>query len=73
MILIKNGKIITMAEKDFENGCILIKDGKIKEIGENIKVDENVQVIDAKGAYVTPGFIDAHCHIGILEQNMGFE
>ncbi|KGN02035.1 amidohydrolase [Clostridium novyi A str. 4570] len=73
MILIKNGKIITMAEKDFENGCILIKDGKIQEIGENIKVDENVQVIDAKGAYVTPGFIDAHCHIGILEQDMGFE
>ena len=73
MILIKNGKIITMAEKDFENGCILIKDGKIEEIGENIKVDENVQVIDAKGAYVTPGFIDAHCHIGILEQDMGFE
>ncbi|KEH90815.1 amidohydrolase [Clostridium botulinum] len=73
MILIKNGKIITMAEKDFENGCILIKDEKIQEIGENIKVDGNVQVIDAKGAYVTPGFIDAHCHIGILEQDMGFE
>lgn len=73
MILIKNGKIVTMTGKIFENGCILIKEGKIVEIAENIKIHKDVKVIDAKEGWVTPGFIDAHCHIGLFEQDMGFE
>ncbi|AEB76588.1 amidohydrolase [Clostridium botulinum] len=73
MILIKNGKIVTVTKGTLENGCVLIKDGKILEISEDIKVNEDVEVIDAKGGWVTPGFIDAHCHIGIFEQDMGFE
>lgn len=50
MLLIKNGKIITMAGNDYDCGSILIKDKKIIDIGENINVDNNeeCQVIDAK-------------------------
>ncbi|QGU95635.1 amidohydrolase family protein [Clostridium bovifaecis] len=73
MLLIKNGKILTMNNKDYENGCVLIKDGKIVDVAENIDVDEAVETIDAKGGWVLPGMIDAHCHIGIYEQDMGFE
>lgn len=73
MILVKNGKIITMANKDYENGCILIKDGKILKVAENIEVDKDVEIIDAKGGWVLPGLIESHCHIGIYEQDMGFE
>lgn len=73
MLLIKNGKILTMAGKSYENGCVLIDNGKIVEVGENINVDNNVKVIDAKKGWVMPGIIDAHCHIGIYEQDMGFE
>lgn len=73
MLLIKNGKILTMNNKDYENGCVLIKDGKIVDVAENINVDEAVEIIDAKGGWVLPGMIDAHCHIGIYEQDMGFE
>ncbi|KYH29028.1 amidohydrolase [Clostridium colicanis] len=73
MLLIKNGKILTMAGKSYENGCVLIDNGKIVEVGENINVDNNVKVIDAKKGWIMPGIIDAHCHIGIYEQDMGLE
>lgn len=73
MILIKNGKVLTMAGKDIENGEILIDGNKIVKVGKNINAPENCTILDAKGGYVTPGFIDAHCHIGLFEQGIGFE
>ncbi|KNF09625.1 amidohydrolase [Gottschalkia purinilytica] len=73
MILIKNAKIYKGTGEVIENGSILIDKGKIKEINNNIKVEENVETIDVKGKIVTPGFIDAHCHLGIFEDGIGFE
>lgn len=78
MLLIYNGRIITMTDIDFENGYILIDNGKIIAIGQDIKEVENmlqrdVLQIDAKGGYVLPGLIDAHCHIGMWEDAVGFE
>lgn len=73
MLLIKNGKIFTMNGTNYENGSVLIDDGKIVEVGENVTVPKNAEVIDVNGAWVMPGIIDAHCHIGICEENMGFE
>lgn len=73
MLLIKNAKLFTMAEKKYDHGDVLIKDGKIAEVGENIAADGDVQVIDASDAWVIPGIIDAHCHIGIGEEDIGFE
>jgi len=62
-----------MSEKNYENGCILIDDGKIVEINEEIKVGNKVPVIDVEGGWVIPGIIESHCHIGLYEQDMGFE
>lgn len=73
MILIKNGKIFTMTGKNYENGCILINEDKIIEVGENIEIENDLEVIDAKGGWVIPGIVDAHCHIGLKEEGMGFE
>ena len=73
MIFIKNGHIYTMAGQVIENGCILIKDGKIVEVGKDLKAPENAEVIDAKGKMITPGFVDAHCHLGMFEEGIGFE
>lgn len=74
MLLIKNANIKTMADKDYNIGSILVKDGKILEIGENIRIESSkVKVIDATGCIVMPGMIDAHCHIGIYEEDKGFE
>lgn len=73
MKLIKNGKVLTMAGKDFEHGCVLIKDGKIKEVGPRIKLPESadVEIFDARGGWIMPGIIEAHCHLGIIEEKRG--
>lgn len=73
MLLIKNGKIVTMAGINYEKGSILIKDGKIVEISENIKEPQGIEVIDAENSWVLPGLIDAHCHLGMREEDIGFE
>lgn len=68
--LIKNGRIVTMAGENIENGCILF-DKKILYIGTDEK-DADI-VIDAEGSVVMPGLIDAHCHVGMFEDSLGFE
>ena len=69
--LIKNGKIITMSGESYENGCILFDD-KILYVGEYCEQAAD-KIIDAEGKYVLPGLIDAHCHVGMFEDSMGFE
>ena len=72
MLLIKNGYIKTMASEDIKNGCLLIgDDGKIAEIGENIAVSEGTEIIDAQGRLVTPGCVEAHCHLGMSDLSGG--
>ena len=74
MLLIKNGHIKTMAGTELENGCILIGDhGKILEVGENLSAPEGCKVIDAEGRLVTPGLVEAHCHIGLHNEAVGWE
>ena len=74
MILIQNANIKTMAGLELEQGCILIGDeGKILEVADSIAAPDGAQVIDAAGRLVTPGCIDAHCHIGLDNEGMGWE
>ena len=74
MILIKNAYIKTMAGQDIQNGCLLMgDDGKIKAVGAQIEAPAGAEVIDAEGRLVTPGCIDAHCHIGLNNEATGWE
>lgn len=74
MILIKNGYIKPMVGEDIENGCVLIgDDGKIAAVGADLRAPEGCTVIDAGGKLVTPGCVDAHCHIGLDNEGMGWE
>ncbi|HOK43044.1 MAG TPA: amidohydrolase, partial [Thermoclostridium caenicola] len=74
MLLIKNGKLLTMTGRNYEKGSVLIKDGKIVKVGEFDPGDEQaMEVIDAEGCWVLPGLVEAHCHIGINEEKKGFE
>ncbi|MFW6022422.1 MAG: amidohydrolase [Halanaerobiaceae bacterium] len=68
-----NGKIMTMAGKTYKKGIILIEDGKIKKVAENIEIPEKAEIIDAAGKIVFPGMIDAHTHVGIGEDSLGWE
>ncbi len=74
MLLIKNGYIKTMAGPDLEKGCVLLgDDGKIVAVGPELDCPAQAQIIDAQGRLVTPGCVDAHCHIGLDNQAMGWE
>ena len=68
-ILIKGGHVINPATKMDEVADVKIEEDKIAEIGKNLKVDKTDRVIEAKGCYVMPGFIDMHVHF----RDPGFE
>ena len=68
MLLIQNGTLHTMEEDKPIKADMLIRDGKIAKIGQGIQPEKDVEIIDAEGLHVYPGFIDAHSHIGIAEE-----
>lgn len=76
-MLIINGRILTMKNDTYEHGYVQIKEGKIAQIGEmkelpqRFERDKKEKIIDVKGAWVMPGLIDAHCHVGISEEKIG--
>lgn len=72
MIKIKNAKIITCAGDVFENGVVIF-DEKIRYAGADTDEFDVTETIDASGLTVTPGLIDAHCHVGMFEDSLGFE
>ena len=63
MIAIVNGKINTITNGIISSGIVLISEGKIFDVGENIQIPEGATIIDATDCWVTPGFIDCHTHI----------
>ena len=65
VILIQNATILTVSHGTIEHGSILIKDGKIAEVGTAVKAPAGAQVIDANGQFVMPGIIDCHSHIAV--------
>ncbi|GAA0379879.1 amidohydrolase [Bacillus horti] len=71
MILIKNAEIHTITNGILKNASILVENGKIKEIGQEITVEDQVEVIDSAGKMVTPGLIDVHTHLGVYEEIVG--
>lgn len=76
MLLIKNAKVITMAGMDYDNGYVACDEGKITRVGSMAdcpQPGDGDRVIDASGMYLLPGLVDAHCHIGMVEDSVGFE
>lgn len=66
MKVITGGRILTIKNDIIENGTIIIKEGKIVEVGQNLDIPSNAEVIDATGKWVTPGLIDCHTHISVF-------
>lgn len=62
-LLIQNGTLI-LPDQLIEGGAVLCERGKITAVGKDITEPKNAIVIDAKGGYISPGFIDIHVHGG---------
>ncbi len=63
VLAIVGGTVLTMAGETIENGTVVVRDGRIAEVGSGVSPPRGAHVIDAEGRYVTPGIFDAHSHI----------
>lgn len=73
MLCIKNGLIHDAVNREAYKGDILIENGKVSAIGSDISVTEGTEIIDAEGLQIYPGFVEAHCHLGLDNYACGFE
>ena len=67
--LIQNATVLTVTNGTIENGDVLVRDGVIEEVGQDLTVPSGLETYDAGGQYVMPGIIDAHQHIAISDVN----
>lgn len=72
-MLIKGGRIFDAVNREPYVADILVKDGKIAAIGADLPASQNVEVVDAAGLNVYPGFVEAHGHIGLDGWAIGYE
>jgi imidazolonepropionase-like amidohydrolase len=60
--LIRNATVLTVSHGTLERTDLLLRNGKISAVGQNLKAPDGARVIDATGKFVLPGIIDAHSH-----------
>ena len=76
-LAIVHGKVLTMSDKVkkvIPGGTVLVHNGIIEQILEKeAPIPPEYRLMDAKGCFVLPGFIEAHCHMGITEEKKGME
>lgn len=73
MLLIRNATVHTVAGPVLKETDVLVKKGKIAKIAQGIETGPEVAVLEAGGRDLYPGFIDAHSHLGMWEDAIGFE
>jgi len=73
LLAIKNGVVYTIENGVIEGGTVLVDGGKIVAVGKDVAIPAGAEVIDASGKFVTPGIIDAHAHVSIWEEGLGWE
>jgi imidazolonepropionase-like amidohydrolase len=72
-IAITGGRVVPIEGDPVDGGTVLLRDGKIAAVeGPGFTVPDGVDVVDATGKWVLPGFIDAHAHAGVSEEAEGW-
>ena len=64
-VAIRAGEIITVSGGVVKDGIIIVRNGKIDRVGNDLDPPNDAQIIDVRDMTVVPGFIDAHCHLGL--------
>ena len=72
-MLLINAKIMTMEDAVIDCGYIQIKEDKIIAVGDMNSAPQDEEILDLQGKTVYPGFIDAHCQMGMAEEGLDFE
>ena len=73
MIAIINGRVMTITQGTLERGTVLVEGGRIVAVGEEVEIPKDAELYDAAGKVVMPGLIDAHCHVGLFPDGIGWE
>ncbi len=68
-VLVRNATVLTVTKGTLENTDVLVRDGKIAEVGQNLRAPGGVATVDGTGMYLMPGIIDAHSHIATSSVN----
>jgi imidazolonepropionase-like amidohydrolase len=71
-LAIVGGRVVPVAGPPFEDGVVLVADGRIQALGRDLRVPEGVERVDAAGKVVLPGLVDAHVHLGVHEEAEGW-
>jgi imidazolonepropionase-like amidohydrolase len=72
-IALTGGHVVPVAAPPIENGTVLIRDGRIEAVGDaTLPVPKDAEIVGVDGGWVLPGLIDAHTHIGTLEDGEGW-
>ena len=66
------GAHVVPVEGEPFDGTVLVSDGRITGLGQDLEVPGDHPVIDAHGAWLLPGFVDAHVHLGVDEEGEGW-
>ena len=68
---ITNAHIVPIEGEPFD-GALLVQDGRITDLGPDVEIPADAEVLDAGGGWLLPGFIDAHVHLGVAEEGEGW-
>jgi imidazolonepropionase-like amidohydrolase len=71
-LAIVGGRVIPVAGAPFEDGVVLVADGRIEAAGRDVRVPDGVERVEAAGKVVLPGLVDAHVHLGVHEEGDGW-
>lgn len=68
MLALTGGKVMTMTGDIFPRGTVIIEGKKIVSVGEDLPIPDGCQRVSVAGCLVTPGLVEAHCHVGMVEE-----
>ncbi|GGL06292.1 imidazolonepropionase-like amidohydrolase [Curtobacterium luteum] len=68
---ITGAHVVPVTSPEFDGGTVVVEDGRITAIGPEVTPPPGLPVVDAAGAWLVPGFVEAHGHVGIHEEANG--
>lgn len=72
-LVVRNAHVVPVSSDPIEGGSVLVLKGRVKEVGAKVKAPSRVEVVDAKGGWLIPGFVHPVTHLGLRGNGTGGE